>query len=147
MHVNQLLDQLAFRFFKLFAQYESTLKERNYFRVENRDRIVVDWNRFANEVVGDNFINDLGDKAKSAHFILQQPPMKQVANNEGNIIWQEVSNHDQSVQVLFGHICRIRNNLFHGSKFNGTWFDPDRSKALMEHGLIILEHYKKWIRQ
>lgn len=145
MNANQHLDKLAFRFFKLFARYESTLKERGYFRVERKDRIVVDWDRFANEVVGAHFIDALSDKAKSAKFILQQPPMRQAANDEGKIVWKEVSNKDQSVQAMFGHICRIRNNLFHGAKFNGTWFDPGRSKSLLEHGLVILEHYREWI--
>jgi hypothetical protein len=145
MYANQYLDNLAFRFFKLFAQYEATLKERDYFRVERNGRIAVDWDRFANEVVGAHFIDALGDKAESAKFILQQPPMRQAANDEGKIIWQEVSTQDQSVRALFGHIRRMRNNLFHGAKFNGTWFDPDRSKALLEHGLVILEHYKEWL--
>jgi hypothetical protein len=63
------LDQLAFRFFKLFARFEATLKEREFYRVEN-GRIVVDWDRFANEVVGKHFLVDLGDKAASATYIL-----------------------------------------------------------------------------
>ena len=47
------LDDLAFRFFKLFAQYESTMKERGFFRVIRQDQILVDWDRFANEIVGE----------------------------------------------------------------------------------------------
>jgi hypothetical protein len=67
--------------------------------------------------------------------------MKQSINAEGKIIWKKVPNNDKTVQTLFGHICRIRNNLFHGAKFNDTWFDPERSKTLLEKGLLILEHY------
>ena len=70
------LDQLAFRFFKLFARFEATLKEREFSRVES-GRIVVQWDRFANEVVGDGFLADLGDKADSAGYILDDPPKKQ----------------------------------------------------------------------
>jgi len=141
------LDTLAFRFFKLFAQYESTLKERDYFRADQNGRITVDWNRFANEVVGEKFLDDLGEKREAAEFILNAPPKKQAVNNQGKIVWVEVPNDDKSVQALFGHISRMRNNLFHGAKFNGTWFDPDRSKALLDRGLVILQHYKPWIRQ
>ena len=137
------LDDLACRFFKLFAQYESTLKERDYFRVGNRDRIIVDWDRFANEIIGQDFRNDLGEQASAADYILECPPMRQSINDEHRIIWKEVPNSDKSVQVLFGHICRVRNNLFHGAKFNGTWFAPERSRLLLENSLIVLEHYRK----
>ena len=141
MQTNRHLDKLAFRFFKLFAQYEATLKERNYFN-ERSGRIEPDWNRFASDVVGARFKQELGTISESVNYILQHSPMRQTVNDDHKIIWQEVPNDDKSVQALFGHICRMRNNLFHGAKFNGTWFDPDRSKALLNHGLVILEHYK-----
>lgn len=140
------LDRLAFQFFKLFAQYESTLKERGYFSLGRGGAINVDWDRFANEVVGPNFMEELGEKGEAAAFILEYPPMKQVAGDNGQIIWQQVSNDDHSVQALFAHICRMRNNLFHGAKFNGTWFDPERSSALLQRGLLILEHYRGRLR-
>lgn len=139
------LDKLAFSFFKLFARFESTLKERDYFRIERSSRIAVDWDRFANEIVGENYIEDLGDKAGSARYILSEPPMRQAVNEEGKIVWLDVKSNDQSPQALIGHICRIRNNLYHGAKFNGTWFDPVRSEKLLRHGLNILVHYEKWL--
>ena len=60
------LDQLAFRFFKLFARNESTLKERDFFRIDKHGHIQVDWDRFANEVVGKSFLTDLGTEVVSA---------------------------------------------------------------------------------
>lgn len=138
------LDELAFRFFKLFAQYESSLKERGFFRANRNGAVVVDWDRFANEAVGSTFREDLGRNDTAAEFILESPPMKQAVDN-GKIVWAEVANDEKSVQALFGHICRMRNNLFHGAKFNGTWFDPERSNALLENGLVILEHYRFWL--
>lgn len=139
------LDNLAFRFFKLFAQYESTMKERDFFKVENNDQILVDWDRFAKEVVGRNFRNDLGEHASAADYILQNPPMRQAVNTERKIVWKEVPNNDKSVQMLFSHIRRVRNNLFHGAKFNDTWFAPERSKRLLENSLLVLEHYRAWL--
>jgi len=140
------IDKLAFRFFKLFARYESTLKERGYFK-EQSGKIIVDWDRFANEVVGPNFFNDLDGKAESAKYILENPPMKQKVNSQGKIEWVEVSNNDCSVQALFGHLRRIRNNLFHGAKFNETYFRPKRSEILLRKGLDILEHYRDWLEE
>ncbi len=124
--------------------YETTLKECGFFRVFN-DNIYVDWNSFANKAIGSTFLEDLDNKSEAAEYIMEKPPMKQAVNNYNKIIWVEVPNNDCSVQALFGHICRMRNNLFHGSKFNGTWFDPERSHALIERGLIILEHYSYWL--
>ena len=91
-------------------------------------------------------MEDLGDKAQYAEFILSEPPKRQVANEDNQIIWQDVANNDKSVQSLFGHITRVRNNLYHGAKFNGTWFDPQRSKDLIEASVIILRHYEDCIR-
>lgn len=136
------LDQLAFSFFKLFARYEFALKERGYFQADKSGNIIVDWDRFANEVVGKNFKSELGALALSAEYILDQPPKKQVADG-GKIIWADVPATDKSVQILFGHIGRMRNNLFHGAKFNGTWFDPERSKALLTHALAVFEYFRK----
>jgi hypothetical protein len=140
--MEEQLDKLAFSFFKLFAQYESYLKKHKYFQITNGGKINVDWDRFVNERIGQDYINKLGGNAASAEYILSAPPKKQVVNPEGVIVCGEVSNDERSVQILFGHISRIRNNLYHGAKFNGTWFDPERSEQLLLHGLTVLEHFK-----
>ena len=143
--MNQELDNLALHFFKLFAQYEFALKENNYFQV-SCGKIIVDWDRFVNEQIGSDFLNQLGDKSNSASYILDEPPMKQIVNDAGLIVWDEVPNNEKSVQILFGHISRIRNNLFHGAKFNGTWFSPQRNRRLLSEALVILEHFKPKVK-
>jgi len=35
-------------------------------------------------------------------------------------------------------VCWVRNNFFHGGKFNGNWFEPERSEQLIRHALTIL---------
>lgn len=138
------MDQLAFRFFKLFAQYEASLKSMGFFKVVDADgSVAVDWNRFANEVIGPDFIEQLGPEAEAAHFIFRAPPKRQVVDVAGRIGWKAVSDRDRSVQALFGHLSRMRNNLFHGSKFDGRgWIDEERSEALLSRGLRLLEFYK-----
>ncbi|EPR1042091.1 MULTISPECIES: hypothetical protein [Enterobacteriaceae] len=131
------LDSFAFKFFKLFAQYEYFLKKENFFQTI-RNKIIVDWDSYANKVVGKNFMDLLGESSASADYILKNPPKAQVVVN-GVIVWKDVNNNEINVQALFGHIGRVRNNLFHGGKFNGTWFDPARSALLLRHSLIILE--------
>jgi hypothetical protein len=138
---NLELDRLACKFFKLFAQYESSLKEIGYFRSDRNDQPEVDWDRFVNEKIGSDFLQKLDNKYELAMYILENPPMRQVVEN-GQIIWKEVSSSEKSVQALFGYIRRIRNNLHHGAKFNGTWFDPERSQKLISNALEILTHFK-----
>lgn len=140
--MHQELDQLSFRFFKLFARYESSLKERDFF-ISNKGRLIVDWDRFANDVIGSAFLEKLGNNRHAAEYILENPPKKQSVNEQGKIVWVEVPNNERSVQILFAHISRIRNNLYHGAKFNGTWFDPDRSRELLSKGLIILVSFQQ----
>lgn len=135
------LDSLAFSFFKLFAQYESSLKANGY--VVGSDKgVQADWDRFAKEVVGENFLEMLGNKSESATFILSNPPRKQVMK-EGVVDWSEVpSTEDKSVVKLFLWIRRIRNNLFHGAKFGGVWNSPERSLNLLSNSLVVMEHFK-----
>ncbi len=77
MHRN--LDELAFEFFKLYAQYESSLKERGFFIFE-RGKIIVNWDGFVNEEIGRNFLTDLGEERVAAEYILNYPPKKQTVN-------------------------------------------------------------------
>ncbi len=140
------LDELAFSFFKLFAQYEYCLKERGFFWVDRKRNVYADWDRFANEVVGRNFREELGEALQAADYILDHPPKRQTLE-EGRIVWTDVPSTDKSVQMLFGHICRVRNNLFHGAKFNGTWFDPVRSEALLESSYMILRVFQAKLHQ
>lgn len=134
------IDNLAFDFFKLFAQYEYFLKKQGFFQ-SIRGKIIVDWDCYANKIVGKNFMDLLGEDKISAEYILREPPKSQVVENE-MIVWKSVNNEEVNVQALFGHIGRVRNNLFHGGKFNGTWFDPKRSALLLKNSLIVLERFR-----
>ena len=65
----------------------------------------------------------MGDARESAEFILEHPPKKQIVNKANQIVWGDVPNNERNVQILFTHISRIRNNMFHGAKFSGTCLD------------------------
>lgn len=135
------LDRVAFRFFKLFAQYEYALKAMGFGSAGSNGQAEPSWDRFANDVgVQVMAVND-GPVADARRYILEQPPKRQVWV-EGRVDWEPVANTDRSVQALFGHIRRVRNNLYHGGKFNGRWFDPDRSRELIEKALLVLDELK-----
>jgi hypothetical protein len=132
------LDQTAFRFFKLFAQYEYALKAMGFGSAGKNGQAEPDWDRFANEVGVQVMTVTDEPVAAARRYIVEQPPKRQVWVG-GTVAWEPVANDDKSVQALFGHIRRVRNNLYHGGKFNGRWIDPDRSRELIGKSLLILE--------
>jgi hypothetical protein len=132
------LDQLAFRFFKLFAQYEYALKEMKFYKIRYNCSVEPDWDAFTN-AIGRLVFDDQDDQIKTAiDYLLEHPPKRQVIK-DGQLHWNDVSNVDKSPQALFAHIKRCRNNLYHGGKFNGRWLEPDRSRELISNSLTVLE--------
>jgi hypothetical protein len=132
------LDQLAFKFFKLFAQYEYALKAMGYGRARSNGGAEPDWNKFAN-IVGRKVLDVREpDVAAAIQFLFDEPPKRQIWLTD-HVEWEAVVSPDRSPQTLFGHISRVRNNLYHGGKFNGRWFEPERSKELITKSLCVLE--------
>lgn len=131
------LDETAFHLFKLFAQYEYALKAMGFVKASHGDRAEPDWNRFIGQHGHIVMNTDAEPVVRARMFLLEAPPKRQIVLN-GSIEWADVSNQDKSAQALFGHIRRVRNNLYHGGKFNGRWFAPDRSRPLMESAIVVL---------
>jgi hypothetical protein len=132
------LDQLAFRFFKLFAQYEYALKVLGYAKAGKQNQAEVEWDRFSADI-GKTILNDEDPRVVEARqYIFEKPPKRQIWVNDA-IDWAEVPNNERSSQILYSHIRRVRNNLYHGGKFNGRWIDPDRSRELLSGSLLLLE--------
>ncbi|NWG38878.1 MAG: hypothetical protein HXY27_02775 [Hydrogenophilaceae bacterium] len=78
------------------------------------------------------------DLKEAIDFILGAPPKKQMIRN-GVIKWEESKpTTDSKADELLIYVRRVRNNLFHGGKFNGHWFSPERSEALLRSSLTIL---------
>ena len=56
-------------------------------------------------------------------------------------MWSESKRQtDLEADLILLYVRRVRNNLFHGGKFNEHWFAPERSQKLLESSLIILYH-------
>lgn len=132
------LDRIAFRFFKLFAQYEYALKMLGYASANKRGEPELDWDGFSNKI-GKWLLEQQDSKIVDArNYIFEQPPKRQIWVN-GSVTWENVPNNERSAQILFSHLRRIRNNLYHGGKFNRSWIDPDRSYELISRALCLLE--------
>lgn len=132
----QSLDELATEIFRTFARFEYALKAAGF---HNGDGAAEpNWRSFA-ETIGDLF-NKPGasDLDAAVRYILDHPPKKQIIAN-GVLAWS-VSAPDTDLQsdLMLIYVRRVRNNLFHGGKFNGRWFEPERSELLLRHSLVIL---------
>lgn len=131
-HLNQLANEL----FHVFSRTEYALKAAGY---NNGDGAAeANWKSFALAVEG-LIANPTTSHLQGAiNFFLSAPPKKQVIIN-GTIQWavSEPATNSQADKLLI-YVRRVRNNLFHGGKFNGHWFAPDRSEPLLRHSLSIL---------
>jgi len=130
------LNRLATDLFRTFARFEYALKAAGFHTGDGAAD--ANWREFAVSVAP-LFDEPQGEDFKEAiAYILEHPPNKQIVEN-GVLRWHaSVPQTDlQSDRVLI-YVRRVRNNLFHGSKFNGCWFEPQRSGELLQHSLTIL---------
>lgn len=130
------LDLLAGKLFQVFSRTEYALKAAGY---NNGDGPAeANWREFALAVEDLIATPTTKELQEAIEFLFAEPPKKQMIVNE-NIQWATSEPGTNSrADCLLIYVRRVRNNLFHGGKFNGHWFAPVRSKALLRHSLTIL---------
>lgn len=131
------LDRLSFDFFREFSRCEYCLKAVGFRRPG--DTAEPDWGAFAG-AVQQCFETPPNDEfARAVQYYLDSPPKKQIVR-DGLLAWEDVvPQHESRADLLIQLLRRVRNNLFHGGKFNGHFFAPQRSGELLRHGLVILK--------
>jgi hypothetical protein len=136
MQKDRDLHSLAAEFFRVFSRTEYALKASGF---NNGDGVAeANWTKFA--VAVETFLRNPSapEVQEAIDYILNEPPKKQFIAN-GLMEWRDVvPSTNSQADTLFQYIRRIRNNLFHGGKFNGRWFAPERSERLMRAGLVVL---------
>lgn len=130
------LENLAYEFFREFARYEYCLKATGL-REDSR-AAKASWSKYAAEVTQVIEAPQTRDLEQAVAYFTAHPPKKQIVKDDA-LDWDEtLPNHKSKAQLILLLVCRVRNNLFHGGKFNGRWFEPQRSEDLMQHALVIL---------
>ncbi len=131
-------ESLAFDFFREFARCEYCLKAVGL-REKGRDA-KANWGAFSSEV------REVLESAESAElkaavdYYLEKSPKKQIVK-DGQLDWDpKLPDHAHQAELILRLVCRVRNNLFHGGKFNGHVFAPQRSEELLRHGLVIIRN-------
>ena len=135
MPTPETLHDLASKFFREFSRLEYSLKACGY---NNGDGPAeANWSRFA-RAIEQAVANSTDEVKQDIDFLLSEPPKKQFIN-AGVMEWRSApANTGSRSDDLFVYIRRVRNNLFHGGKFNGNWFAPERSEMLMSASLTVM---------
>ncbi len=128
----------AEQFFYIFSRSEYALKASGF--LENKDYVSANWQKFAKKIRPD-FNENKSDAFKQAvEYIKKSPPKKQ-AIVDGHLEWQDfpLDKNTPTIHFLVTMICRIRNNLFHGGKFeHGSSKEISRDTKLIKHSILIL---------
>lgn len=130
------LHRLAIDLFRTFSRFEYALKAAGFHNGDGAAE--ANWRDFALSVAA--LFDDPQDEVfkEAIDYILSSPPKKQMVEN-GVLIWNSTAPQtDIRADRALIYVRRVRNNLFHGGKFNGHWFEPQRSAELLKHSLTIL---------
>ena len=135
------IDKLAFEFFREFARCEYCLKAIGFRKKgpDGRDA-KADWTgKFAEEIQSAIEGSTSPEVQAAVAYFLKYPPKKQVIKKD-NLDWAKtLPDHKNNTELVLLLVCRVRNNLFHGGKFNARWFAPEQSEELISHGLVVLK--------
>jgi hypothetical protein len=124
----------------LFAQIECALKVLGFHYGEGDAK--PNWDKFVKELE-EVFDLQNPDVLEAIRYLEEKPPKKQMVV-DSELKWVSVNQEGNRLKEIFLSIRRIRNNLFHGGKFKGIYFEhPERSTELIKSAIIILEYTKK----
>jgi hypothetical protein len=127
----------AARLFMTFARFEYALKRAGFHRGEGKAE--PHWTNFALAIAAEFEAVDDPAFVEALKYFKERPPKRQVIR-DGELDWDDapVRGRCEADHILL-YVRRVRNNLFHGGKFNGRWFEPQRSAELLRHSMTILE--------
>lgn len=136
--------ELASEVFIEFARFEYCLKMSGFLRSLDGNA-EPDWDTFSNcdeiKKLFKEIKNGSATACNKMHYILTEPPKKQIVKG-GILEWEQAPEISNS-QEYFAAVRRVRNNLFHGGKFNGVFFEPERSANLLEAVMCSLRTARK----
>jgi hypothetical protein len=135
-------DDLVLEFFANFSRFEYALKRAGFVKSDRHLNAMPDWDRFARKVAGG--LGEVADEdfktAKS--YLLQNPPRKQVLKDK-RVQWETNRKRDNEPegQYLLRLVRDVRNNLFHGGKYDHESVDDRslRNSDLLNASLNILD--------
>lgn len=135
-------DNVVLKFFANFSRFEYALKRAGFVTSGEYHSAKPNWREFAEKVsVGLGDIKE-GEFNSAKSYLLQHPPRRQVFR-DNSIRWEAncKSNTESEGQYLLRLVRDVRNNLFHGGKYDRESVDDGslRNSELLNASLIILD--------
>lgn len=129
-------DELAAEMFRVFSRTEYALKASGFNKGDGEAK--ADWRAFALAIEAVVANPPSTALQEAIDFFFNAPPKRQIIIG-GVIQWQisEPQTNSRADKLLI-YVRRVRNNLFHGGKFNDHWFEPMRAQPLLQHSLTVL---------
>jgi len=126
-------------FFLVLSRLEFALKLTGYLTADKKG-VKPDWDRFAT-TIKKTFDSESNEELSIAiQYYLGFPPQKQIFKN-GKLDWATSPPKNSSeIERAIILIRRVRNNLFHGGKYNQQAHDETaRNEELLKMGITILK--------
>jgi hypothetical protein len=137
---------LVLEFFFVFSRFESALKQASF--LTKKSYAAPDWTAFANSCNKEFEAEKCGEFLNAVRYLDENPPQRQVAETSKGKMVLKFANEGKpkgsKSQVTFKRICCVRNNLFHGGKFDPTINEVERNTSLLEHSLVILKRASRY---
>ena len=130
---------LVLEFFLVLSRMEFALKVSG-FATGTENSVTPDWDGYARKI-GDTFSKEVSaELLEASNYYLNTPPQKQVLRN-GGLAWSStMPTNSAEIDVLLMLVRRVRNNLFHGGKYNAqARNETARNESLLRYGITILE--------
>lgn len=134
---------LVITFFITFSRFEYALKEEGFFN-GNQNKVTANWDQFATSIRG-SFQPDRTPELQAAvDYLHNSPPRKQIVLDGTRLRWSHPRYRENTplFNELLLSIRTVRNNLFHGAKFQEIFHEDHssgRNQRLLQSSLIILE--------
>jgi len=133
---------LIHEFFLTFSRFEYSLKSAGFYN-GNENKIQPSWDKFANSIRNVFNPNANEELRNAVEYLVANPPKKQILG--AGIMAFKSREHLERLNIVLRlktNICDIRNNLFHGGKFDGS-FEPEvsRNYILLHSALVVLNNW------
>lgn len=131
----------VFRFLALFARWECALKRTEFVKTGQHGQAEADWDLYADAVVSPLAALSAGAFIAAREALVANPPRRQQLDGK-RVRW--VANPRRAKETDARYLLRVvrdvRNNLFHGSKYqDGPVDELARDQRLIDHATTILE--------
>lgn len=125
-------------FIKRFIGFEVKLKRLGYFKKSiKKKNVEVDWTLFESDY-REIILNLTSNQDDPTRYIIENPPKKMSVEN--NVITFDRSVANDHGKELMISLRAIRNNLFHGGKFDGEELSgSERNVKLLKSAINVIK--------